>query len=288
MASALNPEHLTRIVNKHNGKRGAIIAILEDIQAEYNYLPQEALEFVAEKTAHSLVDIYGVATFYKSFSLEPRGAHLISACVGTACHVRGAPRILEEFERIVGVKAGETREDRKFTLNTVNCLGACALGPVAVVDGEYHRYVSTKEVGTIVEQCQRSPRNAQVVDDQRVFQVKVACPRCNYSLMDHTHKIDGYPSIRVLVAFGDKHGWLRLSSLYGSYNTESEHEIPEDQVIHFFCNRCHAELRSNQECTRCAAPVVPLLVRGGGVINICSRQGCKEHMLHLTPDDLVE
>jgi NADH-quinone oxidoreductase subunit E len=102
-----------------------------------------------------LVDIYGVATFYKSFSLTPRGKHVVSVCLGTACHVRGGPSVAEEFGRQLGVKQGETTQDRTFTLQTVNCLGACALGPVVVVDGHYFSSVGQSNVKSVVEKASK-------------------------------------------------------------------------------------------------------------------------------------
>lgn len=149
----VNSKDILKILEKHNEDRGALIAILEEIQAEYGYLPQEALRTVADRTGRSLVDVYGVATFYRSFSLQPRGKHLISVCLGTACHVRGAPMVIEEFERQLGIRADETTPDREFTLETVNCLGACALGPIVVVDGDYFRNVNTRTVRQILEKA---------------------------------------------------------------------------------------------------------------------------------------
>ncbi len=134
----MNPEPILRIIENHTrGSQTGLISILEDIQADYSYLPEEALRIVSEKTGRSLVDIYGVATFYKAFSLKPRGKHLISACLGTACHVRGGRAVASEFQRQLGIKPGETTSDNLITLETVNCLGACALGPIVVVDGHY-------------------------------------------------------------------------------------------------------------------------------------------------------
>jgi NADH-quinone oxidoreductase subunit E len=133
----VNSKDILRILEKHNGDRGGLIAILEEIQAEYGYLPEKSLRIVSDKTGRSLVDIYGVATFYRSFSLKPRGKHLICACLGTACHVRGAPRVVEEFERQLGM--------------TVNCLGACALGPIVVVDNHYFSNVDTAKVKRILK-----------------------------------------------------------------------------------------------------------------------------------------
>ncbi len=278
----VDAKEVLRILEKHNGARGALIAILEELQAEYGYLPQEALRTVAETTGRSLVDVYGVATFYRSFSLKPRGKHLICVCLGTACHVRGAARVAEEFKRQLGIKAGETTPDREFTLETVNCLGACALGPVAVIDGHYFSKVGKSRVRQLIDDALRGFDKIEIGQDKRIFPIAVSCPRCNHSLMDGTFPIDGYPSIRVTVCFDHKHGWLRLSSLYGSYNILSEHDIPMGTVVTFFCPHCHAEIFGSWECPMCAAPMVPMIVRGGGIVQICSRRGCKSHMLDLS------
>jgi NADH-quinone oxidoreductase subunit E len=277
--SSFNPEHVLRLIDKHAGTRGALIAILEDVQASYNYLPRDALKLVSRRTGASLVDIYGVATFYKVFSLQPRGEHLCSVCMGTACHVRGSPRVLEEFERRLEVKPGETTLDRRFTLTTVNCVGACALGPVVVMDGEYHRNATTKDVKPIIAQTLATANEQRVSADERMFRIVVACPACNRSLMSNEHLVDGHPTIHITAAWGSKHGYLRLSSLYGDYRIQSEHEIPRDTIVTIFCPRCHAELKSTHSCARCDAPMIPLLVRAGGILQICTRRGCKEHML---------
>ena len=146
-------EHVLAILDKHSHNGHGLLAILEAIQRRYGYLPERALRTVGERTGRSLVDVYGVATFYRSFSLQPRGKHLISACLGTACHVRGAARVVEALERELGIKAGETTPDRQFTLQTVNCLGACALGPVVVVDGHYFPNVDTAGVKRILKRA---------------------------------------------------------------------------------------------------------------------------------------
>ena len=130
----MTSDTLSGILEKYQNGQGGLISILEEIQAVYSYLPREALEEVARQTGRSMVDIYGVATFYGAFSLEPRGKHLVSVCLGTACHVRGGPAVAEEVERQLGVGAGETTADREFSLETVNCLGACALAPLVRVD----------------------------------------------------------------------------------------------------------------------------------------------------------
>ncbi len=269
------------ILEKHEEVRGSLIAILEDIQNRYGYLPEDALKTVAEKTDRSLVDIYAVATFYKAFSLKPRGKHLISACLGTACHVRGGPVIANEIQQQLGIKSGETTEDNEFTFETVACLGACALGPVVVVDGHYFPSVKTSMVKDIIAKTRSGLDVVEIESDKRIFPIEVSCARCNHSLMDSRHVIDGRPPIKVTVSFGNKHGWMAISSLYGSYQVEAEHDIPADTVVDMFCPHCHAEMIGSSKCGDCAAPMVPMIIRGGGVVQICSRRGCKGHLLDL-------
>lgn len=263
-------------------QRGGLIALLEHVQNRYGYLPAEALRAVAAQTGRPLVDIYGVATFYRFFSLKPRGRHLVSVCLGTACHVRGGPAIAREVQQQLGIKAGETTPDREFTFETVNCLGACALGPVVVVDGHYFSKVGVQKTGEILAKARIGFETTEMASDQRIFPIEAGCPHCNHSLMDDRHPVDGHPSIRVTLAFDQTHGWLALSSLYGSYNVESEYTVPPDAVVQFYCPHCHAELSGGQPCTECGAPMIPMIVRRGGVVQVCSRHGCKGHMLDLS------
>ena len=279
---SINLDGIDDLIGKHHGSDGSIIAILEDIQASYNYLPRAALELVSAKTGRSLVDLYGIATFYTYFSLEPRGDHLASVCTGTACHVRGAPAILDEFQANLGVAPGETTEDRCFTLTTVNCLGACALGPVAVIDGEYCRNIKKSHVEPLVTSYRDGRGGLTEADPEEALYLHALCPRCNRSLMTTEQTLDGQPMIQVTVSFHSLHGWLRLSSLFGDHRIESEHAIPDDSLVDFFCPRCHAELRSPRLCPGCDAPTVRFLIKGGGIINLCSRRGCKEHALELS------
>jgi NADH-quinone oxidoreductase subunit E len=278
----MNPQTILKILETHHGERGELIAILEEIQAKYSYLPEEALRIVAQETGRSLVDIYGVATFYKSFSLKPRGKHLISVCLGTACHVRGGSGVAEVFERQLGIKTGETTPDKEITLETLNCLGACALGPIVVVDGHYFSNVTPQKVKDIIHRAKVGLDRVDIATDERIFPVEVSCPRCNHSLMDKSHYIDGYPSISVTISFSAFHGWLRLSCLYGSFSVDSEYKVPMDAMVNIFCPHCHEELNSSSPCPTCGAPMVPMRVRGGGSVQICSRRGCKGHMLDLS------
>ncbi len=137
------------IMEGYGFRESRLVGILQDIQKALRYLPREALSHVAERLGVPLPRVYSVATFYQAFSLTPRGRHIIKVCVGTACHVRGAPKVLEELERKLGIGPGETTYDMEYTLITVNCLGCCALGPVVVVDEEYHS-VKSWEVDSVL------------------------------------------------------------------------------------------------------------------------------------------
>ena len=146
-------------MQKHDHQKKALISILQDIQAEFNYLPKEALQEISETLGIPLIHIIGVATFYRSFSLEPKGEHQVTVCLGTACHVRGGPKILDEFEKKLDVEPGQTTEDGLFTLETVACLGCCAIGPVVVVDRDYHAHTSIREVGSILKKYKKKEKD---------------------------------------------------------------------------------------------------------------------------------
>lgn len=133
----MNSERVEQIINNYNAEASALIEILLDIQNEYHWLPREALELVSDKLQVPMSRIQHTATFYKAFSLVPKGRHEINVCMGTACHVRGAPRVLEVIENITGIQPGETDTELKFSLDTVNCLGCCALGPVMEIDEQH-------------------------------------------------------------------------------------------------------------------------------------------------------
>ena len=147
----MNTDVIQNILDKHRNDRTAIIAILQDIQDEVNYLPEEALCYVAQALDIPLSKVCSLVTFYRAFSLKPRGRHVIHVCLGTACHVRNAVRVLEAVERNLGIPAGGTDEKLQFTLETVNCLGACALGPVVVIDGEYHGQMTSPKTEALLK-----------------------------------------------------------------------------------------------------------------------------------------
>lgn len=131
-------------------KRGQLIHLLHQAQSKEGYISGKAIAAIAHKLKISEGEVFGVVTFYKGFFLKPQGKHKITLCMGTACHVRGAPLILDELERTLNIPAGETTADRMFTLETVNCVGACALGPIVIVDGEYHGQMKPREIKNLL------------------------------------------------------------------------------------------------------------------------------------------
>jgi NADH-quinone oxidoreductase subunit E len=144
-------QKLKSILDNYQHDPSMLVSVLQDVQAEYNYLPKETLAKVSQSLDVPLSQVYSVATFFKAFSLKPRGRHIINVCLGTACHVRGAVRIKEEIERELDIKPGETTKDFKYTLETVNCVGACALGPIVIIDGKYSGQMKTDKVKTLLE-----------------------------------------------------------------------------------------------------------------------------------------
>ncbi len=149
--SAKSKQKIKLTLDRYDGDPGMLVAVLQDIQAEYNYLPKEALVQVSQGLDVPLTQVYSVASFFKAFSLKPRGRHLINVCLGTACHVRGAVRVLDEIERELGIKSGGTTEDLRYTLETVNCVGACALGPIMIIDGNYSGQMKSNKVKPLLE-----------------------------------------------------------------------------------------------------------------------------------------
>jgi len=138
------------IEEEYNNDPENVIMILQAIQRSYNYLPRPSLEYLSEKIAIPLSKIYGVATFYSTFSLEPRGRNIISICLGTACHVRGGERIRERIEDALNISDGETTEDKCFTLESVRCIGCCSLGPVVKINEDVHGRISSDQVNKVL------------------------------------------------------------------------------------------------------------------------------------------
>jgi NADH-quinone oxidoreductase subunit E len=157
----LDKAAIETVLDRHERDLSAIIAILQDLQEVANYLPEGALRYVAEQLGIPATKVYALATFYRAFSLEPRGKHIIQVCVGTACHVRGSVKVLDTLERELGIPAGQTDENLEFTLETVNCLGACALGPVVVADGEYYGEMTPARVTRLLDDLRKPDQDQE-------------------------------------------------------------------------------------------------------------------------------
>jgi NADH-quinone oxidoreductase subunit E len=144
-------EKVGQVLEKYQRDKSALIDILHDTQSEIGYLPKDALEEIGAGLVVPLSRVYSVATFFKAFSLQPRGRHLINVCMGTACHVRGSDKVLEQMEKELGIKTGANTADLKFTLETVNCVGACALGPMVIIGEDYHGEMTPEKVSEVLK-----------------------------------------------------------------------------------------------------------------------------------------
>jgi NADH:ubiquinone oxidoreductase subunit E len=153
----MNFQRVNEIIDSYDADRVATLAILQDLQAEFKYLPREALIQTADRLAIPLGEVYRMATFFRAFSLEPKGEFTMKVCMGTACHVRNSMLILEQLQRELHIKAGETTPDGKFSLEVVMCLGACALGPIVVVNDELHGEMSPDKARQLVASLKEMP-----------------------------------------------------------------------------------------------------------------------------------
>ena len=147
----MNSDRIDQIIESHQGEASSLIQVLLDIQREDHWLSKEALSKVSNKLEVPLRRIQHIATFYKAFSLTPKGRHEVHICMGTACHVRGAGRVLEKVEAVTGIRPGETDLDMKYSLETVNCLGCCALGPVMEINGTTHGRLSAADTTDVLQ-----------------------------------------------------------------------------------------------------------------------------------------
>jgi NADH-quinone oxidoreductase subunit E len=145
-------EKVSKVLTKHDNDKSLLVDILQDIQAEIGYLPKDALVETGKQLGVPVSRVYSVATFFKAFSLTERGRHLVSVCMGTACHVRGAAKVLQQIEQELGINTGETTKDLKFTLETVNCVGACALGPMVIIGEDYHGEMTPEGITSVLKE----------------------------------------------------------------------------------------------------------------------------------------
>lgn len=150
-------DKIDTIIAKYEGKSGVLIQLLLELQRELNWIPPEAVKKINEKLGIPVSEIYRVASFYTALSLEPRGKYLVRVCAGTACYIRGGQRVLDAAEKAIGIKAGETSNDLTFSLETVNCLGCCALGPVVEINGKYYGNITPKRLEEIIhrKRCEK-------------------------------------------------------------------------------------------------------------------------------------
>ncbi len=149
-------KRVDEIIDSHKTDKTAILAILQDVQEEARWLSKETLEAVSKRMDIPLSNVYHMATFFEAFHLKPRGEHVCTVCMGTACHVRGAQRLVEEAERDLAIASGETTEDLSFTLEEVNCVGACALGPLVIMDNNYHGSMTPDKLRKLIKRKQKS------------------------------------------------------------------------------------------------------------------------------------
>jgi NADH-quinone oxidoreductase subunit E len=149
------PEALKKILRRHQKEEGSLIPVLQDIQKQFGYIPKELMACVARELRRPMSEVFGVASFYAQFSLEPKGKNLIRVCLGTACHVRGGQKILEAFAQTLGIRAGETTPDKKFSLERVACLGACGLAPVVMINQSTYGRLTPESVPEILKEGEK-------------------------------------------------------------------------------------------------------------------------------------
>jgi NADH-quinone oxidoreductase subunit E len=279
VAEATDAQDIERIIEGNATAPAALVATLQAIQRKHGYLPADALKQVSRSTGRALADVYGVATFYRAFSLQPRGRHVVSACLGTACHVRGAHGVVGELERQLGICAGKTTSDREFSLETVNCLGACALGPVVVIDGHYVAKVGKEKVRHLLDDVRAGRLAGDKLGDTTVLSLVAHCSRCRSSLMDEVHPLDSLPSIHLAMRCQTGNGWWRISSRYGSPTRATNSTAPRGTVLGVYCVHCGEDLVDGWKCSECQAPMVAFTVGELAHLRICPRLGCDGHML---------
>lgn len=149
-----------QILKKYPSEKRYTLAILQDVQREYGFIPREVMSYVSEYLKLPIARIYSVATFYKALSLKAKGKYVIKVCNGTACHIRGSNKLIEEIEEVLGIKPGETTEDGMFSIEIVNCLGACALAPVMVINEKYYGNMTKEKVKSVLEEYKGVSTNA--------------------------------------------------------------------------------------------------------------------------------
>lgn len=193
-----NIKQIDSIIERHSAKASGLIMILQDIQAHLGYLDPETILRVSEKLGIPKAQVYSVATFYKSFSLKPRGKHKVDICEGTACHIRGASVLMSQVSDELGIKPGETTDDGELTLNSVHCVGACAMAPVAVIDGVYHGSVTASDLKKEIRKCCSDQSSTDAVQEE-VDEIPVITERIS-SQDDFSRLVSKVPSDKVAIS----------------------------------------------------------------------------------------
>jgi NADH-quinone oxidoreductase subunit E len=153
--------NIDAIIDRYDSAPSALLAIMQDVQDAERYLPKEAMNRIAEKLEVPIARVYQMATFFESFHLEPRGKHVCTVCMGTACHVRGAQRLVEQLERDLDVPSGSTTGNMMFTIEEVNCVGACALGPLVIINGEYHGNMTSGSLQKVIKKIKKAEEKGE-------------------------------------------------------------------------------------------------------------------------------
>ena len=151
----METQKVDAIIDAYQSDPSSLLAIMQDVQDAARYLPRDAMERIAERLQIPVVQVFRMATFFESFHLKPRGKHICTVCMGTACHVRGATRLVEQLERDLEVRSGGTTPDMLFTIEEVNCVGACALGPLVIIDGEYQGNMTSGNLQKVVKRMRK-------------------------------------------------------------------------------------------------------------------------------------
>ena len=149
-------KNVDTIIETNGGNASSLLAIMQDVQDKARYLPREAMNRISERLSIPISQVYRMATFFESFHLEPRGKHICTVCMGTACHVRGASRLVEQLERDLDIPSGATTKDLMFTIEEVNCVGACALGPLVIMDGDYKGNMTSGRLQKVVKKMRKA------------------------------------------------------------------------------------------------------------------------------------
>ena len=157
----MNMSNLDAIIDRYDKAPSALLAIMQDVQDEERYLPKEAMNRISEALKIPISRVYQMATFFESFHLEPRGKHVCTVCMGTACHVRGAQRLVEQLERDLDIPSGSTTRDMMFTIEEVNCVGACALGPLVIVNGEYYGNMTSGSLQKVIKKIKKAEEKGE-------------------------------------------------------------------------------------------------------------------------------